>query len=195
MWEKATDEALEQLVAISPSGLTFVGQKRSVGKLIGKMEHLACYFPGNIALGVAEGAVLGAKAAHYLEVAANLTYTCWQMYERTTSGEWWPTCWEWTACAAFCSSSARLCRFGAGRSVVRRQRGDAAQGRHEHAAPGGPGVPVLSLEGHRGAQVPRVGLEDVPGLPQALEGALWSICLRHGGHHPLAVLPARLTVS
>lgn len=86
MWEKATDEILEQLVAVSPGGLTFIGQKRNRNRLVGKMEHLSCYFPGNIALGVAEGAVSGAKAQHYLEVAANLTYTCWQMYERTTTG-------------------------------------------------------------------------------------------------------------
>lgn len=86
MWEKSTDEILEQLVAISPGGLTFVGQKRNRNRFVGKMEHLSCYFPGNIALGVAEGAVSGPKAQHYLEVAANLTYTCWQMYERTATG-------------------------------------------------------------------------------------------------------------
>lgn len=86
MWERATDEALDQLVAISPGGLTFVGQRRGGGRLVGKMEHLACYFPGNLALGVAQGAVSGAKAARYLDVAANLTYTCWQMYERTATG-------------------------------------------------------------------------------------------------------------
>ncbi len=86
MWERATDEILSELVAISPGGLTFVGQKRNKNKLVGKMEHLACYLPGNIALGVAEGAVSGAKAHHYLEVAANLTFTCWQMYERSATG-------------------------------------------------------------------------------------------------------------
>ena len=86
MWERATDEILSELVAISPGGLTFVGQKRNKNKLVGKMEHLSCYLPGNIALGVAEGAVSGAKAQHYLEVAANLTFTCWQMYERSATG-------------------------------------------------------------------------------------------------------------
>ena len=54
MWEKATDEALEKLVAVSAKGLTFIGQRRHVGGLVGKMEHLACYFPGNLALGVAQ---------------------------------------------------------------------------------------------------------------------------------------------
>ena len=51
-----------------------------------QMEHLACYLPGNLALGVGEGAVRGAKAHLYASVAANLTYTCWQMYERMHTG-------------------------------------------------------------------------------------------------------------
>lgn len=51
------------------------------------MDHLACYLPGNLALGVGEGAVRGAKAQLYASVAANLTYTCWQMYERMATGQ------------------------------------------------------------------------------------------------------------
>jgi len=51
-----------------------------------QMDHLACYLPGNLALGVAEGAVTGAKAQLYASVAANLTYTCWQMYARQPTG-------------------------------------------------------------------------------------------------------------
>lgn len=35
MWERATDEILEKLVGVSPGGLTFVGQRRHIGKLIG----------------------------------------------------------------------------------------------------------------------------------------------------------------
>lgn len=54
--------------------------------LISQMDHLSCYLPGNLALGVAEGAVRGKKAQLYAAVAANLTYTCWQMYERMPSG-------------------------------------------------------------------------------------------------------------
>ena len=50
------------------------------------MDHLACFLPANLALGVAEGAVQGPKAALYAEVAANLTYTCWQMYARMPTG-------------------------------------------------------------------------------------------------------------
>ncbi len=50
-------------------------------------EHLACFFPGNMALGVYMGAVTGAKADEYMRVARAVTYTCWQMYERMPSGE------------------------------------------------------------------------------------------------------------
>jgi mannosyl-oligosaccharide alpha-1,2-mannosidase len=50
-------------------------------------EHLACFFPGNMALGVYTGAVTGAKADEYMRVARAVTYTCWQMYERMPSGE------------------------------------------------------------------------------------------------------------
>jgi hypothetical protein len=35
MWERATDEILDSLVGVSPGGLTFVGQRRHVGKLVG----------------------------------------------------------------------------------------------------------------------------------------------------------------
>lgn len=40
-----------------------------------------------MALGVHMGAVRGAKAARYMQVAAGITRTCWQMYERMPSGE------------------------------------------------------------------------------------------------------------
>ena len=86
MWELAIDEILDQLVAVSQSGLTFLGQRRNRGMFSGKMEHLACYLPGNMALGVAEGAVSGNKAAYFLDVAANLTNTCFQLYNRTQTG-------------------------------------------------------------------------------------------------------------
>ena len=51
------------------------------------MEHLACYLPGNLALGVAEGAVSGDKAAQYLAAARSLTATCWRMYSQQQTGD------------------------------------------------------------------------------------------------------------
>ena len=50
------------------------------------MEHLACYLPGNLALGVAEGAVGGEKAVQYASVAEELTHTCMQMYMLMPTG-------------------------------------------------------------------------------------------------------------
>lgn len=53
---------------------------------LAKMEHLACYLPGNLALGVAEGAVGGAKGTRYLAAARGLTATCWHMYLQQPTG-------------------------------------------------------------------------------------------------------------
>ena len=51
-----------------------------------QMEHLACYLPGNLALGVAEGAVGGEKAVQYASVAEELTHTCMRMYTLMPTG-------------------------------------------------------------------------------------------------------------
>lgn len=53
-----------------------------------KMDHLVCFVPGMLALGVHTGAVSGAKADKYLEVAAGVTHTCWQMYRSMPTGGW-----------------------------------------------------------------------------------------------------------
>lgn len=50
------------------------------------MDHLACFMPAMLALGVHRGAVKGEKADKYLEIAADVTYTCWQMYEQQPTG-------------------------------------------------------------------------------------------------------------
>ena len=51
-----------------------------------KMDHLACFVPGMLALGVSHGAVKGQKAAQYQSVAENMTYTCYQMYKQQPTG-------------------------------------------------------------------------------------------------------------
>lgn len=86
MWERATDDILSKLLSTDTAGLSYVGQQPHKQKLSPSMEHLACYFPGNMALGVMQGAVTGSKAHQYLEHAANLTFTCWQMYNKTSTG-------------------------------------------------------------------------------------------------------------
>lgn len=51
-----------------------------------KMDHLSCFIPAMLALGAHAGAVKGAKATRYLQVAEELTHTCWQMYHQMPSG-------------------------------------------------------------------------------------------------------------
>uniref|UniRef100_A0A061RG39 alpha-1,2-Mannosidase n=1 Tax=Tetraselmis sp. GSL018 TaxID=582737 RepID=A0A061RG39_9CHLO len=87
MWEQAMDEMLERLIhKTTPSGFTYVAELSRSGALVHKMDHLACFVPGMLALGVHHKAVQGAKAERYLEVAKGLTETCYQMYRRMPSG-------------------------------------------------------------------------------------------------------------
>ena len=51
------------------------------------MEHLGCFIPAMLALGVNQGAVNGTKADQYMTLAADLTYTCWKMYDSQYTGE------------------------------------------------------------------------------------------------------------
>jgi Glycosyl hydrolase family 47 len=61
-----------------------------------KMDHLACFTPGMLALGAKYGAVTGAKAEQYMQLGRNLTETCYQMYARQPTGAATPSS---TACA------------------------------------------------------------------------------------------------
>ena len=57
------------------------------GDLDHRFEHLTCFCPGMLALGVHAKAVTdGAKAAQYLALAEDLTHTCWQMYAQMPTG-------------------------------------------------------------------------------------------------------------
>ena len=87
MWVRAMDDTISRLVDHSVGGLTFVGSLQQNDVFMPHLEHLTCFLPGNIALGVAFGAVTGPKADLYMELAQNVTYTCWQMYDRMPSGE------------------------------------------------------------------------------------------------------------
>lgn len=87
MWERAMDEMLERLIhKTTPSGFTYVAELSRSGGLVHKMDHLACFVGGMLALGVHHKAVTGPKAERYLQVAKELTDTCYQMYKRSPSG-------------------------------------------------------------------------------------------------------------
>mmetsp|Transcript_23810 Transcript_23810/g.66056 ORF Transcript_23810/g.66056 Transcript_23810/m.66056 type:complete len:630 (+) Transcript_23810:124-2013(+) len=87
MWVKAMDEMLERLIhKTTPSGFTYIAELSRSGGLVHKMDHLACFVPGMLALGVHHEAVSGAKGERYLQVAKDLTETCHQMYKRMPCG-------------------------------------------------------------------------------------------------------------
>ncbi|XP_041346922.1 LOW QUALITY PROTEIN: endoplasmic reticulum mannosyl-oligosaccharide 1,2-alpha-mannosidase-like [Gigantopelta aegis] len=62
-----------------PNKLTFIGEKR--GRFSPKMDHLVCFIGGVLALGAHHG-----LPSSHLELGKELTYTCWQMYERMATG-------------------------------------------------------------------------------------------------------------
>ncbi|DBB01907.1 TPA: hypothetical protein ACH3X1_000502 [Trebouxia sp. C0004] len=86
MWENSMDEMMTKLMNVSIGGLLYVGLIQQNTMFVPRLEHLTCYLPGNLALGVTYGAVNGSKADHYMTVAKNLTYSCWQMYEKMPVG-------------------------------------------------------------------------------------------------------------
>ena len=51
-----------------------------------KMDHLVCFVPAMLALGSHMGAVTGSKAEQYMQLAENLTETCWQLYATQPTG-------------------------------------------------------------------------------------------------------------
>lgn len=81
------DEMLEKLIETNGEGHVYIVQKERKYTRH-KMEHLACFAPGMLVLGVLQGAVShnATKAEQYLETAAAVTDTCWHMYDRQVSG-------------------------------------------------------------------------------------------------------------
>ena len=65
----------------SPSKLWFVAESGGVNK----MDHLACFVPGMLALG-AYAKPDAPTFSRDMQTAKAMTYTCWQMYERTATG-------------------------------------------------------------------------------------------------------------
>lgn len=71
-----------------------------------KMDHLVCFVPAMLALGSHMGAVTGSKADQYMQLAENLTETCWQMYATQPTGE--PFCDPFCLCCLATSAPAKF---------------------------------------------------------------------------------------
>ena len=73
----------------SGGGWAYVGSSLPSG-FLPRMDHLACFLPGMLALGVHRGAVTGKDAARHLAAAKDLAETCVQV-QCAVCGRW-PLC-------------------------------------------------------------------------------------------------------
>ena len=85
-----------------------------------RMEHLTCFVAGNLALGVANGAVSGEKAEQYLGAAKNITRTCFEMYNKMPTGKHIRRVASVMSC--FSSCQARRATFAAPARLLDLQR-------------------------------------------------------------------------
>ena len=67
--------------------IVFVGELQGASD-VNVMEHLACFAPGMLALGVARGAgqLSPDEAANHTRLATQLAETCWRLYADTPTG-------------------------------------------------------------------------------------------------------------
>eukprot|EP00756_Hemistasia_phaeocysticola_P005263 Hpha_TRINITY_DN13247_c1_g1::TRINITY_DN13247_c1_g1_i1::g.154806::m.154806/K01230/MAN1; mannosyl-oligosaccharide alpha-1,2-mannosidase len=87
MYKKAVKGILSRLVKkTNPGGAVYVAEFKR-GAVFNKMDHLACFAGGMLALGVNEiGHDGGADNDEVLNVAEGLTETCYQMYKQQPTG-------------------------------------------------------------------------------------------------------------
>jgi len=88
MYDKAMDGVHNQLLFTSkPDGLTYIADK-SGGNVNHKMDHLACFMAGSLALGAYTNpnGLHSSKAQRDLKTGKALAYTCYQMYARMKTG-------------------------------------------------------------------------------------------------------------
>lgn len=98
MWEEALAGIQKHLVTTTKySNLQFIAElpKGIGGKLSPKMDHLVCFLPGSIAIAATEGRTeaearklptWNARKEEQMELARELTKTCWAMYAVTETG-------------------------------------------------------------------------------------------------------------
>ncbi len=97
LYRRIYDRAMDGMVSVllqssHPSKLAYIADWDG-GRLNHKMDHLVCFMGGSLALGAYTDPAGrdSARAQRDLEIAKALTYTCYQMYERTATGiapEW-----------------------------------------------------------------------------------------------------------
>ncbi|XP_059810633.1 mannosyl-oligosaccharide 1,2-alpha-mannosidase IA-like isoform X3 [Hypanus sabinus] len=82
MYYEALQAIETNLVRRSASGLTYIAEWRG-GILDHKMGHLACFSGGMLAMGADDAPA--DKSKHYMELAAEITFTCHESYKRSAT--------------------------------------------------------------------------------------------------------------
>jgi mannosyl-oligosaccharide alpha-1,2-mannosidase len=81
-YERSVDDVLNYLIGYSqPSHMAYLGRRSglSTSPPSSVMDHLSCFYPGMLALGIMYQVKPETEA-----MAANLTHTCYYMYESTS---------------------------------------------------------------------------------------------------------------
>lgn len=98
MWNQSLAGVRKYLITYSsPHHFTVLGERPEGlgGKISGKMDHLVCFMPGTIALGATGGLTVeeakkagkwGEQQEDEMELAMELTKTCWGMYKMMATG-------------------------------------------------------------------------------------------------------------
>jgi len=66
--------------------LMYVGESKGGGEPSGLMEHLACYAPGMLALGLITRVVPPPLVPLHSQLGSELAYTCWRLYADSDTG-------------------------------------------------------------------------------------------------------------
>jgi len=88
MYDRSIQGMHDELLQVShPSGLYYIADKSDRG-LHRKMDHLVCFMGGLLALGAYTDpqGLASSRAQRDLKAGRALTYTCYQMYARATTG-------------------------------------------------------------------------------------------------------------
>jgi len=80
MWEQSMEGLTSLIRKSKPSSFTYIAERSGIS-LIDKMDELACFAPGMLALGAY--ASVSDKSAKYMELAEELAWTCYNFYRST----------------------------------------------------------------------------------------------------------------
>jgi mannosyl-oligosaccharide alpha-1,2-mannosidase len=83
---QAMNSIIDRLTVKTSDGLAFVSELHSGSSLGNKMDHLTCFLPGVLALGVDQEVVQGDLARKHLKAAEDIALTCAEMYLKMPTG-------------------------------------------------------------------------------------------------------------